>query len=102
MATIRKTTSFLTGFAMTDQREEYEWFRNPFSGRYWKYRIVKTEVWMALLADGEEMPPSYVNPGRKDVGSWRCEDRSVSDPFGSPLRRWYQETWISRGEYHEV
>lgn len=98
----KKTTNFLTDFALVECREEYEWHRNRWTGQYWKYRIVTMETWEALLADGEAMPASYVNPGGKAVGAWRCEDRGLSDPFGSPLRRRYHETWISRGVLNEV
>ena len=98
----KKTTNFLTDFAMVESREEYEWYNGLWVGQYWKYRIVTTEVWEALLEDGEPMPASFINPGNKAIGAWRCEDRGVSDPFGSPLRRWYHETWVSRSVYYAV
>ncbi len=52
----KKTTNFLTDFAMVDCREEFEWYNGLWIGQYWKYRIVTTEVWEALLEDGEPMP----------------------------------------------
>lgn len=90
------TTKFLTSFARTDEREEYEWYGNWVTGQYDRYRVVTTEVWEALLDDGEPKPASFVNPGRKAVGVWKCESRGVSDPFGTPLRRMYHETWVMR------
>ena len=98
----KKTTNFLTEFAMTECREEYEWYNSLWAGQYRRYRIVTTQVWEALLEDGEEMPTQYINPDKKSIGAWRCEDRGLSDPFGSPLRRMYHETWVSRGAYHDI
>lgn len=90
------TSYFLSGFKMTDEFEEYEWYGNWVTGEYDRYRIVHKEVWEALLADGEGSPGGFVNPGGKPVGQWRCEGRGVSDPFGTPLRRKYHETWVWR------
>ena len=90
------TTHFLTGFKKVDEFEEYEWYGNWVTGQYDRYRVVTKEVWEALLADGEPKPANFVNPGGKAVGTWRCESRGVSDPFGTPLRRMYHETWVMR------
>lgn len=98
----KPTTNFLTEFKCVDRREEYVWRNGIWRGTYYGYTVVSTEVWEALLADGEAQPASYVNPGAKAVGQWRCEDRGVSDPFGAPLRRVYHETWVSRGVFTSV
>lgn len=97
MSDKKPTVSLLAPFAMTECREELEWYRNWVTGEYNRYRVVTFEVWEALLDDDAPMPATFLNPGGKAVGAWRCEDRSLSDPWGSPLRRTYQETWIHRG-----
>ena len=99
---IKKTTKFLTDFACVEKRDEYHWRNGLWWRTYWGYLVVTTEVWEALLEDGEAMPASFINPGGKPIGEWRCEDRCVTDPFGSPLRRAYREIWIRRGRWVDV
>lgn len=86
----------LCDFAMVESHEQLVWRRNWQTGELDRYNVVRTEVWQVLLADDQEEPAVYVNPGKKD-GTWRCEDRGCSDPWGSPLRKTYQETWVRKG-----
>lgn len=94
----KPSINFLAEFAIVEERESYEWYRSWVTGLFNRYRIVTTEVWENRLAPGEPKPASFVNPGKKVVGEWRCEDRSVSDPWGSPLNRTYRETWVHRSK----
>lgn len=92
----KPSINFLAEFAVVERREGYEWYRSWTTGLYNRYRVVTTEVWENRLAEGQAMPADFVNPGGKAVGVWRCEDRSISDPWGTPLNRTYRETWVHR------
>lgn len=96
-----KISDNITGFVLTDQQANREYF-NYVDGRF--YRDVCTRVYSAHFRDGAECPVAPVNPGKLKegkfsvLGEWQCVNRSVSREYGAPLSTTYQETWETKSD----
>jgi hypothetical protein len=98
------TLGNINNFKCVEDVEEIEWRTNGrVLGAPVEFRSVARKTYEVTLEDGKPKPTSPVNPGGLTVGTktgtWRCESRGVTDPYGIPLRRVYHETWISRGKW---
>ncbi|MFA6718937.1 MAG: hypothetical protein WCS15_07640 [Prevotella sp.] len=97
----KKVIKNINDWKLVDEREEYEYRYYGFTSWMVKRRPKRFYTWQITLDDGAAKPSSPANPGSYSLPC-RCEDRGVSDPYGTVLQRVYHETWVTTGSWEEV
>lgn len=65
----------------------------------YKYREELTQLWECPVADSQGFPAAVQDPGNLVQQGWRCENRKIIMPYGSPLCRHYTETFVKKGSW---